>query len=196
METVTAPKDRIYKRESNHCLEIEISSHRRELLEKWMYKKYRPLKGISDSSPSISDGTTQGNCHLKIEAVSAGSSNTKNFSVGQKNGVSTTERSSSGTRRSSLLLGVGFSGYIQVNEERVELTCQRVSGNGYRIAINLQGPDQGVGTALEVRKGQRINIGSVVNDLNQRRKTLGIPKGIEVEKTTGKETKDYFLIAE
>lgn len=93
-------------------------------------------------------------------------------------------------------MGVGFSGYIQVNEERVELTCQRVSGNGYRIAINLQGPDQGVGTALEVRKGQRINIGSVVNDLNQRRKSLGVPKGMEVEKTTGKETKDYFLIAE
>lgn len=197
--TVTAPRDKIYKRESTHCLEIEISAHRKELLEKWMYKRYRPIQSYNEDSGLKQQNAgiqSSGSCRLKIETESSGNSNTKTFSVGQKNKLNSTVTRSSGKKVSNLLLGVGFSGFITVNNERVELICQRAGSTGYRVSVSLQGENNGIGTSLEVRKGQRVNMGEVVNDLKRKSKSVGVPKGVEVEETKGEETIRYFLIAE
>lgn len=200
LQTVTAPRDKIFKRESTHCLEIKISSHRKDLLEKWMYKKYRPLKkyneGHGTNMPSTLSQSGSGTCRLKIETISSGNANTETFAVGKRNAINTTNTKSSGRKVSSLLLGVGFSGYITVNNEKAELKCQSVGGAGYRVALSLQGGQNGIGTNLRVRKGQKLNIGDIVNDLKRKRKSIGLPSGVEIEKTKGSQNTTYFLTAE
>ncbi|MCR9205047.1 MAG: hypothetical protein NXH75_10745 [Halobacteriovoraceae bacterium] len=200
LQTVTAPKDKIFKRESTHCLEIKISSNRKDLLEKWMYKKYRPLKNYNESRgtnmPATSTQPRSGTCRLKIETISSGNANTETYAVGKRNTVNKTNTKSSGRKVSSLLLGVGFSGYITVNDEKAELKCQSVGGAGYRVALSVQGGQNGIGTNLQVRKGQKLNIGDIVNDLKRKRKSIGLSKGVEVESTKGSEKTTYFLTAE
>lgn len=194
LQTVLAPTDQIFKRESNHCLEIKISERRKELLEKWMYKRYRPLDTYQEGEgePQLGGGT----CLLKVESVGKGQSNTNTVQFGNKNKINSTTIKSSGKKTSSLYLGVGYSGTIGVNGETAELTCRRAGHGQYLVSINLQGLQNSLATTLQVRKGQRINIGSIVEDLSSKKNAMGIPGGVDISKTKGSETRDYFLIAD
>lgn len=180
-----------------------MSGNRRELLDKWLRKKYKPVGSYNEEKRPAGDSINKrqnlrasGNCRLKVEKKTSTNSETNSFKLGKKNRYKTTQILSSGTKTSSLLLGVGFSGFISVYDEKVEVFCQNAGLSNYRISLNIEGLNNSLATNLVIQKGQKINIGNIVNDLKNKKKDLGIPAGVNIKKTVGNESIEYFLTAQ
>jgi len=195
VKVILAPKDKVYKRDSLNCIELEISASRKELVEKWIRKKFRILKTYTDT-PTLGSSNTQpitANCRLKIERVSQGKSQINRTRLGSRNSVTQTNSSLSGVRTSNIVLGLGFSGSIRVNEEQVSLTCKSIINGGYLVSVSIDSENSGLVTTLQVYSGKKVNLGQVVNNLNSKSNTIGIPSGLDSTKSKSKETFDYFL---
>lgn len=190
--TITSPQDRVYIQEKDHCLEIDTSPTKRELLQKWIGKKYQTINIPSSLSPSQDLGKP---CLLAVEKTMKEDSKTKEFSVGQRNAFQETIVKGSGTSTSSLVLGKGSQGFIQVNDQRVELTCVGAGSNAYQVKVSLASLNQALATQVRVLKGQKMNLGQVVEDLNKEAVSKGIPLGYRKKKRQGQATFEYFLQA-
>ena len=198
-QTILAPGDKVFDRKSKNCLEFQISPNRRELVRKWISQKYKISSTYSEGARntlSQSETIVVENCRLKIERVSKGKAQKTNVDVGKRNGLLQQIQSSSGVRTSSMLLGKGFHGSLRVGFETVYLTCIGKTGVGYNVAVSLDSPTSSLRTTVFVSSGKKVNIGQVVNSLNDKQKSLGTNKGLSVEKTKGKSTYDYFLMAQ
>jgi hypothetical protein len=195
VQVILAPKDKVYKRDSLNCIELEISASRKDLVEKWIRKKFRVLKTYTDA-PSLGNNNAQpitANCRLKIERVSQGKSQVNRTRLGSRNSVTQTNSSLNGVRTSNVVLGLGFSGSIRVNEEQVSLTCKSIINGGYLVSVSIDSESSGLVTTLQVYRGKKVNLGQVVNTLNSKTNTIGIPSGLDNSKSKSKETFDYFL---
>jgi len=199
--TILAKRDKVFIRESNHCLEFKVSPSRVELLTKWIERRFKILNHYREGSGSTSNvkiGLNQLNgfetCNLSIVEEKQASENVKEFSMGENSKLSETVTKSTGGRKSSLLLGVGSQGSITVNDTRVELTCLK-AGARYNVRVNLAGLNSAIATQVQVMKGARVNLGSVVEDLNSRTRETGLNKGLKLQKKKGVVKKSYFLMA-
>lgn len=196
VSAILAPRDKVFKRESLNCLELEISPSRKELVEKWIRKKYKVMNTYSEGVSNKTQSMVTQNCRLKVDRISKGTSQTNNTRIGSRNSLSQTNTRSSGKRTSQLLLGLGQNGSMRVNDEIVFLSCRGVNGGGYVIGVSIDSESSGLTTTLQVTKGSKVNLGQVVNSLNSRSNTVGIPRGIDKSKRKSNESFDYYLIAD
>lgn len=95
-----------------------------------------------------------------------------------------------------MLLGKGFNGTLRVGLETVYLTCLGSKGGSYQVSVSLDSPESSLATTVMVSRGSRVNIGQIVDSLNDKKRSVGIPKGASVQKKTGQNTHDYFLLAQ
>ncbi len=195
LEVMLTPKDRV-TRSGSSCLDVTVSVSRTPLIYKWLKKKYRVRtpKYAQNSSAQAAEVTK--NCRLQVERISKGKTLNDEVSLGNKTRLNRTTRTSSGKSVSSLLLGQGFSGAIRVNDRQVFLTCKSGGSGFYTIQVSLSEESSSLSTVIQLRSGQKQNIGQVVEDLKTREKSLGLPGGIGVKKEKKNFTYDYFLIAQ
>lgn len=196
-EVILAPNDKVFERPSRNCLEFDISPSRKELVVKWIKKKYRITNTYSDQAGGLPSSPASGvvveNCRLKLERHSRGNSRQRGVSVGAKNSIGQTDQQSSGLKTSSILLGKGLHGTIRVGLERVFLTCMGRAGGGYNVSVSLDSPNSAISTSVYIRPAKKVNIGQVVENLNNKRSSVSLPSGAQVSKTTGENRFDYFL---
>lgn len=193
IKILASSKDQIYINERKHCVELVTSSSKNELFNKWIRKKFKVVS--SSEKDQIQVMANSRNCRLQVERQMAEESNEKEFSVGQRTALKESETSVSGKSVSSLLLRVGTVGHIKVNDQRVSLGCQSVSGNSYRVRISLESDSMGLGTEVIVMAGAKTNLGSVVENLNRKRTSKGVPSGVSMKKNSGQINFDYYLMA-
>lgn len=192
---ILARKDKVFERPSMNCIEVTISNSRKDLFETWIYKKYKPLRIYT------TDGTVEKNqamgqmpmCRMTVEKVSKGNSTIDEASVGSKNRLKRTENKSQGVSRSSLVLTSGVAGRIRMNNQEVFVTCH-VFGSRYRVELSLDTQNSGLSTSVNASKGSRINIGEIVENLNDRSRKIDINKGVGYQKGKGQTASTYFLI--
>lgn len=197
--TVLTSNDKVYERASRNCLEFEVSPGRQELIRKWIQQKYRIVRTYSEgegSSSFVEASTVTQNCRLKIERISKGKTTKTNAAVGSRNSLNQQQINSQGTRTSNMLLGKGFNGSLRVGLETVFLTCLGASGSIYQVSVSLDSPTSSLSTSIQVTPGAKVNIGQIVENLNEKRRTLGVSVGAQIEKTEGTTTHDYFLMAQ
>lgn len=187
-------KDKVYKRESMNCLEISLSSGRRDLFETFLYRRYKPSR-IYQTDGVVEKNQAMGklpHCRIEIEKIGNSNSTNDELSVGSKNRLKRTQKRGQRTSKSSLLLTSGVKGTLQVNDQSVYVTCH-VFGSQYRIELALSSDSSSLSTFVNTSKGNRVNIGEMVDDLNNRSKNLDINKGASFTKEKGKSTSTYYL---
>ena len=194
VQIIASPKDKIYLRESQNCLEVATSSSKVELMRKWISKKYPILKSYTVGQ-QVAPSAIPSNCRLAVEKEVSGSNEVTTAAIGQRNRLNQQTSRTSGKSVSSLVLGMGSSGVVSVNGQRVELECLQSGAAGLKIKVSLVGPRQEIATQLVVNKGVRTNLGSVVEDLNRQSRSAGFPSGVSVSKSSGSLTYDYYLLA-
>ena len=192
---ILAPKDKVYERASMNCIEVTVSDSRKDLFETWIYKKYKPLR-IYTSDGNIERNQAMGQmpmCRMTVEKISQGASTIDQASVGAKNRLKRTENKSQGVSRSSLTLTSGLPGRMRMNDQLVFVTCH-VFGSRYRLELSLDTKNSGLSTSVNISKGSRVNIGQIVENLNNRSRKIDINTGVGFQKDKGQMRSDYFLI--
>jgi hypothetical protein len=194
LEVMLTPNDKVAQEGAN-CLEVTVSVNRTPLIYKWLKKKY-PVRSQNRRRRSNQENGVTKNCRLQVERLSRGKAVIDESSIGKGTRINKTTQRSSAKSLSSLLLGQGFSGAIRVNDRQVFLTCKS-GGNGfYTIQVSLSEQNSSLSTIVQLRTGQKTNIGRIVEDLTNREKSLGLPSGIKLKKEQKDFIYDYFLIAQ
>lgn len=195
LRPILARKDKVFERQSINCLEISLDAARRDLFETWIYKRYKPIR-IYTSNGVLEKNQAMGQmpmCRMMVEKTSRSNSTVDEVSAGSKNRLKRTQNTSSGVSRSSLVLTSGVAGRLRMNDQEISVTCHAF-GSSYRVELALESGNSALSTSVNTSKGSRINIGQMVEDLNNRSKNLDINKGIGFQKGKGSSVSDYFLI--
>ena len=80
-----------------------------------------------------------------------------------------------------------------MDDQEVFVTCH-VFGTNYRVELSLDSSNSSLSTSVNTTKGSRLNIGQMVEDLNNRSRNIDIKKGVNYQKQKGRAVSDYFLI--
>lgn len=195
LSPILMSKDKVYVRESGNCLEIPLSENRKNLFETYLGKRYDTTRvyrtdGLIEKNQAISD---MPQCRLQVEKITKSNLLEDEFSVGSKNRFKRTESKGHQKTTSSLLLTSGVKGSLAVNDQSIEISCH-VYNERYRIEVALTSDAGGISTSVNTRKGGRLNLGQLVEELKNRSKNLDINKGLSYGKKKGKSVSDYFLI--
>jgi hypothetical protein len=92
-----------------------------------------------------------------------------------------------------LLLGAGKNGEIGIGEQNLKVICQPFGNDTANLIFSYSEIKKtAVNSQVMVKKGEWLNIASVVKDLNDKTKTLGIPQ-TEISQTTEKNETLYEL---
>jgi len=190
VSSILAPKDKVYFRRAKNCLEIKLNPKRQELTRTWIGKKYQVI-GPDIGSASLAMGRE---CRLKVERTLRASSNTTKLKIGQRSGVNRIDSNSMGKRSTSLLLSSGRQGRIRYNDEIVFLKCIKGGGDNYQVEISVDAPQGGLSSSVSLVKGQKINIGEIINQNRARSSRLSLSSGAAVSSKEALGKFNYFLM--
>lgn len=195
LSPILSRNDKIYERPSMNCIEVTVSDVREELFETWIYKKYKPIRiyrtdGVVEKNQAMGQMPM---CRMTVERVSKSDATNDEASVGSKNRLKRTRSKSGGVSRSSLLLTSGVQGRLRMDDQEIFVTCH-VLGSTHRIELSLESGASALSTSVNTSKGMKINIGQMVQDLNNRSRSLDINKGAGIVREKGSTVSDFYLI--
>jgi hypothetical protein len=195
LQEVAAPNDKIHERSSKNCLEIMASASRLEVFERYLAKRYRIISRYHEGV--VEDEIPTGPpCHLSVEKIGKGNAQRDTTAIKKGGRLSRTEETFETKTSSRLMLSPGRRGRIGVNGTQVELLCSVRGGSRYEIDVYITTPKGEISTNIQTVSGNRVNLGQLVEELNRRSRTIGVPDGVELKKETGHEVSDYFLTAQ
>lgn len=199
LRTIALPKDRIYLRESLHCIEVELSAARKTLFETYLWKKYRIVRQYSGvgSTPTQQERVMK-HCRIKIIKTGKSKSKTNLYKIGENSTIRQTDKKGESKSVSQLVLGEGLPGELKVDEEDLKVICRSRGKDYYALEIYLKSKikNSQISTAINARRGQKINLGNVVDQLKDKERTLSINEGIHYQKKRGTSNVNYDLIIE
>jgi hypothetical protein len=197
LSPILAPQDKVFKRESVNCLEIEMDNNRVPLFETYLTRRFRLTRQYAGNSgapaKTSSNITSLEHCRFQLKKVSNEKRKKDLYKIQKGGALRQRVTTGEGERVSQLLLGLGRKGSLSIAGEKMDLLCIK-RGVGYEVDFYLisAGGNQ-VSTSLSITIGQELNIGSVFEDLKRKTREIDISKGIVIEKEKGGINHDYFL---
>lgn len=178
------------------CLNVNVANSRAELFQRWV----RTRLPQAQYAFSTLDAPKR-ECDMVVTKTTNKSEHTKSVDVnGQAFQVSAGEGTQQESERHILKVLSGGTATLRVDTSEVKITCTWRNSGTYLLQFSQAyvSPPPTSSTSLtserEVSPGQRIDLGQIVNDLNKEQKNLGIPSGVQVEKTEGAQTIRWSLV--
>ena len=176
------PKDSVEFRNEDNCLDIELSATRGKFVEQYLDQKFHLKKEVSASDDTLN----KQDCRIDLKTTTKAILETINLKIGERNTLNKTEGSSNSTSTMELFLGTGKSGEIGVGDENLKVSCRLIRSDSASINFSyVEKSKASVSTELLLKKNEWVNIASVLKDLEDKTKTLGMPQ-MEISKTKGK----------
>ncbi len=186
------PQDQVILSLKEHCIEITSSPNRGKLFEKYLSKSYSLVKSGKEEASAGETFDKETNCNLTFKTTTTTKQDNNNLQVGKNNSVKATSKTQSYVNNMELLLGSGQSGELDVGSEKLKVLCQ-FNEEFANLTFSFVSTDKAtVRTEVRTKKGEWLNLASIVRELNEKKKTLGIPQ-TEIDETNGKSETTYEL---
>lgn len=170
------------------CVDIYTIERRVEFFQQFVKTKFPLVKlALSNTSSPVKK-----NCKLEVEQILKGKKNKKKISAAQRLYFGEEDSNTDSTSVSALTLQPGSPGTIAVDKEVITLTCNP-SGNGYDIVISVGSTNSKLQSTVFLGKGQSVEIGSVIRQLNDKGHSINAPNSVSLNKTTTSRIKQIFL---
>lgn len=207
---IQVPSDVVTVDES--CLTIQMRPHRRELIQRYILS-ISPQVNISFSSEDIKRDP----CLLKVEKIKSTNSQEVSAGIGRKN-FNLAEENLKAHQSETMSIQTLDKFELTVDQDQILGNCRLITPNRYEIqlevsklvkpivnaplppnsviVLNTPPPDQEtmkLSTQLILNKGDRIEIGSVIKDLKDKQRDIGLSNGANASATKGKKTEQVFL---
>ncbi|MDD4973215.1 MAG: hypothetical protein PHY93_02640 [Bacteriovorax sp.] len=201
LKILLLPRDIVEFRDEDSCIDIVTSLDRGKLFEKYLSKRYSLKRdaGVSDRIEAEKLPLNENDCRLDLKTTKKTKIDTSNFKIGEKNVLNKGETANRSVNIMELLLGAGINGEIGIGEENLKVICQPFGSDSANLIFSyseikktIVNSQVLVSSQVIVKKGEWLNIASVLKDLNDKTKTLGIPQ-TEISQTTEKNETVYEL---
>jgi hypothetical protein len=168
----------------NECIVIQMKPHRRELLQRYILTLF-PSASVSFSSNEI----RRDPCRLKIEKEK----------VIKNDDVSITKASESDAKSTEVYLVETLNNFtIFLDENEIKGSCRYITPSRYEIEIEVSKTqiDQKtvkLQTQLQIQKGDRIEIGQVIKELEEKNTEINLRPSLRVNAKNELQEERVFL---
>lgn len=181
-------QDKVGIRESMHCLEIALDEPRVGLVHSYLNRRYQRVSLVGEQAP-----VSKVECQMEITESEDRNEVTNEAGLGKRTVLKRSNLTESSGTVSSMRLGEGRWGSLEVNGTQVDLRCLK-RGERFDIEVRMISPKGFVSTALEVNRGQQIDLGQTVQDLNNKTREVSTQTGVLQKTTEGTRTRRYTLV--
>jgi hypothetical protein len=163
------PKDIVQYRTGDNCLDIATSIERGVVFEKYLSKRFHLISELRKEMTN--------ECRINLKTTKKLKANSTKVNIGLLNNVNSNEITNSSSSIMEILLGTKEAAEIEVGSEKLNVLC-RLHGenNGSLIFSYIDKEKASVKSEVSVRKGEWMNVASVINELASKTKALGIPQ--------------------
>jgi hypothetical protein len=188
LKQITAPRDVILKNTNKNCIEIGVAGNRIYLYEKFISMNYTVVSRYGGGM--IAKGQE---CLFEVENISKLNRNKKDFSIGSKNRLRESQQNSTGKSTSTIRVQEGKLAQLHVESTILTISCN-ILGRVTEVDISLGSKRSHIITSIQMNRGQRVDLGRVVDQLSNKERNLSINTGATFSKTKGERTSDFYLI--
>jgi hypothetical protein len=207
---ILVPSDEISR--NGPCVSIKARSHRRDLVQSYI-RNLDPNVRVQFSTAELRRSL----CELKVEKIRNLNSTNTEVTINNSGTVSTTKNESESKETSEIKTTGAFE--LTVNQDVIIGKCTYVTANRYDIELEVRKdpkplipgvapgttviltnpmppPDQQTSklvTTLQLSSGQRVEIGSVVKDLRDKKTQADISPELSHESRDGMSQEKVFL---
>jgi hypothetical protein len=176
------PKDNVLLRADDNCIDIATSVNRGNLFEKYLSKRYDLIKEVRTKR----EIDKREECRLNLKTTEKSKIEKSQLKIGEKNLINLNESLKSVSNTMEILLGPSQQGELSVGEVALKVICQLIGNDSAQLQFSFTSRNQAlVKSEVQLKKGEWLNIASVLNELNEKNQNLGIPQ-TEFNQTNGK----------
>lgn len=209
LSALLVPSDRVES--ENSCLTIQMRPHRRELLQNYT-RSLSPEMVVKFSSAEI----RRDPCRLRVEKIRNGKKDSTTAEASSLPELETKSLNENGKDVMDIVTISDFS--FLVNQDAIEGKCRFITEKLYEITLNARRDPKPVvpanlppgtivinqvppadqktlslTTILQLKPGDRVEIGSIVRDLRKKAKSVDISPEAKMENSEGTEEEKVFL---
>lgn len=182
LKGISLPGDNFEKRTNKNCLKINLSDGRASLFQNYLKRRYTLTDFYTDYIYEDHKAVlprSKKMCRLEVKSSQLENSKTNDLEISKKGKLLESRSQVIGDSTTNLTVMDGLSGFINVENDVVEITCYILGRNRYRLKVNLQVGDgqtkaSGLGTTIEVQRGQSINLGQLADELKSKDTGYGV----------------------
>ncbi len=200
--------------EDSTCLTIQMSEHRRELVQRYLLSQFPDLKIEFSSATARREA-----CRLKVEKIEASASSGQGAEV--SSGVSVWGQSKDAQGKTNFQIQTTRDFELRSGQDLITGACRYLTPDRYEITLTLKRtlPERvptdlppgsivilkeapkdekllDLSTQLTLSRGERIEIGKIIRDLKEKDRTVeGTPRA-ELENKTGAGVETMYLSLE
>lgn len=212
LKFILLPVDKI--EENDDCLTVSTPSHRRELLQNYA-RKLDPSVQVRFSSVE----SKRDPCNIKVEKVKSAQSQSISGSVNTQLIAHASGEKSDQNMTEVMSIRTDKDFELTVNQDSITGSCKAINADRYSIELVVKKvaeplypglppnsvvvvsgaqlpPDQEtshLATTLQLNRGEKIEIGSIIKDLKKTTKNADIISKGRIETTVGAATEKVFL---
>ncbi len=184
LQSILLPVDKVIPRDDGECFEVVTSrTERLTLIETFLGRRHQlrfeKVKG------EAKDLGLDANCRIEFYTTKSEEQKGRDISLGLKKVKAEVSKANKDVVEvKSLILQPQYSGKIGMNDTEFEVMCRKLPTGKFILTL-FHGEKSGkVQTEIQLNPDEKMNVGSVVNELNDKKNTLGIPQS-EWIKTEG-----------
>ncbi len=183
------PREKVFLRPEQRCIDVLTSTDRVKLLEKYLRLRYTLVKEEGEQVSRAPE-----HCQLEMKKTGKKNTDTTSMGIGTVTRINTTNTNSSVNETSQLLLGLGKPGVLVIGTQSLYVECRKGETGVYHLLFSLsESGGNRISSEVSVRKNEPVNVGQISRDLNERTRVLGLPQ-TAVSTTVGAEEVTYQLL--
>ena len=198
MQQILLPRDQVFYRESKHCLEIELSNQRKELVEKFLYAKYRNLNVYGDDNLNLQQIKENKTCKIQLIKKEISNPTKKEYGLGSKNKLASSTAKEESSSVMEMVLTQGLRGRLQMDDEEMEIGCKELGNGKYQIEIfiksGIENHTSQLSSSVIVDSNSLFEIGSVVRDLKKGDQKISSSDGFQKSDATEKKNINFYIL--
>lgn len=199
LKVILVPSDKVEA--DPPCLTVSMRPHRRELIQAYV-RNLAPDVSISFSEAEIKRPP----CHLKVEKIKQIKKESLNIDVSEKQANATNSQTELESKE-NFQIQTTKEFELMVDQEAIKGSCRFINANRYDLALEVRKdpkpvypgvrpPDQETAilkTELQINRGERIEIGSIIKDLKDKNRQVDISPELKQQNAEGQAAEKIFL---
>lgn len=186
LSQITLKKDIININNEKHCIDVGVDENRVELFQKYLSMNYK-------FEESVTSRVKRKECLFEVETTKDSFKKSSKVKFGKVIHLGNTQKNSEGKSISKIRVMERKLAKLVVNESLITISCN-IRGHYTEVDISLADSKTKLSTTVQLSKGQRIDLASVVQDLSNKSSEVSVSGGVQYSKTTGTKKNNVFLI--
>lgn len=192
IEAFTVTMDTV-KYGKNNCIQIESRPDRVGLLGKLLRNKFPRVQEVSGSpTPAVTTRRKPIPCTLILTEERIKRIDGENRELGKRVDISNSNERLKSTNKNFISTLEGKVSTLRARDNDYSFTCT-LRGKNMEIELFKFGTDGSISTTIELVPGQKQEIGAALEDIDEKNREVGIPKGYKKNIKKGSDNTRYYL---